>query len=209
MKKKQKYGIDMQFLPFDLRVHLTSVEAYIANGGVSATKSASSFDELVALAVSIYQIPDFTWSDKFKAIKDLHQAIESIPKKRRKELQTAARQRFGAMDRKGPVSGTRMSIEEDHDRFIPAKSSREQFYRSWDWQTLRNVALKKYGRCCQSCGATPGMRNVSGSPVRIVVDHVQPISTHWHRRLDLSNLQVLCDECNMGKGAWDSTDYRR
>jgi hypothetical protein len=31
----------------------------------------------------------------------------------------------------------------------------------------------------------------------------------WHaRRLDPNNLQVLCNDCNMGKGSWDQTDFR-
>lgn len=44
--------------------------------------------------------------------------------------------------------------------------------------------------------------------MKIVVDHIKPLSKFWHLRLERSNLQVLCDECNMGKGAWDETDHR-
>lgn len=68
--------------------------------------------------------------------------------------------------------------------------------------------LKSHGHRCQSCAATPADKTISGTPVRIVVDHIKPISKFWSLRLDRTNLQVLCDECNMGKGAWDETDYR-
>lgn len=85
---------------------------------------------------------------------------------------------------------------------------KKAFYASWDWRTLRMEVLKEHGHRCQSCGATPNDSTVSGAKVRIVVDHIKPLSKFWNLRLDRTNLQVLCDECNMGKGAWDETDYR-
>jgi 5-methylcytosine-specific restriction endonuclease McrA len=89
-----------------------------------------------------------------------------------------------------------------------SRDKREAFYQSWEWRTLRVKVLKKYGRRCQCCGATPANKDSSGIPVRIVVDHIKPLSKYWQLRLIPSNLQVLCDECNQGKGAWDETDHR-
>lgn len=89
-----------------------------------------------------------------------------------------------------------------------SKSKREDFYKSWEWRTLRMTVLKKHGPRCMCCGSTPDQTALHGAPVRIVVDHIKPLYTHWHMRLDADNLQVLCDECNMGKGAWDTTDWR-
>jgi hypothetical protein len=66
----------------------------------------------------------------------------------------------------------------------------KDFYRSWAWKRLRYEAIKRYGRQCQCCG-TGG---------RIVVDHIRPVRTHPHLRLKLSNLQILCNDCNMGEG---------
>lgn len=91
----------------------------------------------------------------------------------------------------------------------PSVSSKDQFYKSWEWRTIRMEVLKEHGRACQCCGAEPGMKTASGDPVRICVDHIKPLSKFWHLRLDRSNLQVLCDECNQGKGAWDQTDFRK
>lgn len=91
--------------------------------------------------------------------------------------------------------------------FVPKEAIKE-FYASWGWRTLRMETLKKYGAKCQCCGATPGHVAADGTAVRIVVDHIKPLSRHWHLRLEPENLQVLCDECNQGKGNWDQTDHR-
>lgn len=90
----------------------------------------------------------------------------------------------------------------------PSTATKEEFYKSWEWRTLRMEAIQKHGNSCQCCGAAPGQKDAAGAPVRICVDHIKPISKHWNLRLDLSNLQILCDECNMGKGNWSETDFR-
>lgn len=90
----------------------------------------------------------------------------------------------------------------------PTVGAKDEFYKSWEWRTLRMRVLKEHGRSCQCCGAAPGMTAASGEPVRICVDHIKPLSKFWHLRLDRTNLQVLCDECNQGKGNWDETDFR-
>lgn len=56
--------------------------------------------------------------------------------------------------------------------------------------------------CCQSCGATPE----SGAVMN--VDHIKPRKIYPELALTESNLQVLCHECNHGKGNWDMTDFR-
>lgn len=90
----------------------------------------------------------------------------------------------------------------------PSVERKNEFYKSWEWRTLRMEVLKERGRTCECCGATPADKTPSGEKVRIVVDHIKPISLFWNLRLTKSNLQVLCDECNQGKGNWDQTDYR-
>ena len=75
----------------------------------------------------------------------------------------------------------------------------QQFYASYDWRKLRYSILVKYGKRCMACGIVPD---------EIHVDHIQPVRKYWHRRLDPSNLQVLCPLCNHGKGNWDMTDWR-
>jgi hypothetical protein len=91
--------------------------------------------------------------------------------------------------------------------FVTTKM-KDDFYKSWAWRTLRMEVLIEQGRRCQCCGSTPLMQDSSGQPVRITVDHIQPISIRWELRLQKKNLQVLCDECNQGKGNWDQSDFR-
>lgn len=90
----------------------------------------------------------------------------------------------------------------------PGRDTKAAFYLSWEWRTLRMEALKEHGARCQCCGAKPTDTDMAGKPVKICVDHIKPISKFWNLRLDKKNLQILCDECNQGKGAWDETDWR-
>lgn len=82
------------------------------------------------------------------------------------------------------------------------------FYDSWEWKKARYQVLQRYGATCMLCGAGRGDVSLDGKPVKIDVDHIKPLSKHWELRLDPLNLQVLCHDCNKGKGAWDTTDYR-
>lgn len=77
-----------------------------------------------------------------------------------------------------------------------------EFLQSFEWRQVRMQALIKHGRKCQCCGATPE----SGAIMN--VDHIKPRKTHPELALTLNNLQVLCHECNHGKGNWSSYDFR-
>lgn len=81
-------------------------------------------------------------------------------------------------------------------------SAAVSFYDSPAWLELRYRALKLHGGHCQCCGSAPSPNN----PLQ--VDHIKPRSRFPELELDLNNLQVLCKACNMGKGAWDQTDWR-
>lgn len=76
------------------------------------------------------------------------------------------------------------------------------FYDSDEWRELRYRALKLHGGSCQCCGN----RASPGKPLH--VDHIKPRSKFPELELQLSNLQVLCKDCNLGKMAWDETDWR-
>lgn len=75
------------------------------------------------------------------------------------------------------------------------------FYNSRAWRTLRYQALCMYGGKCQCCGAT-------AETAILHVDHIKPRSKHPELELEITNLQVLCETCNMGKSNRDSTDWR-
>jgi len=77
------------------------------------------------------------------------------------------------------------------------------FYMSPEWQRVRYSALLKSDGCCSLCG-----RNPIAHGVVLHVDHIVPRSKNKERELDESNLQVLCEDCNLGKGNRDETDWR-
>ena len=77
------------------------------------------------------------------------------------------------------------------------------FYDSKEWKRLRYRVLKKYGACCMCCG-----KNYKDDRVKIHVDHIKPRSKHPHLELDFENLQILCEDCNIGKSNLDDTDWR-
>jgi len=78
----------------------------------------------------------------------------------------------------------------------------DQFLVSYEWRRLRMEALKLHGSRCQCCGATPA------DGLKMNVDHIKPRKLFPQLALTLDNLQVLCEECNHGKGNWDMTDWR-
>lgn len=76
------------------------------------------------------------------------------------------------------------------------------FYESEAWRDVRYRALKRCGRRCLVCGATPKDGAV------LHVDHIEPRSLRPDLELDIDNLQVLCKDCNLGKSNRDSIDWR-
>lgn len=77
----------------------------------------------------------------------------------------------------------------------------KKFYDSWQWKRCRYEFLKLKERKCLCCGAS------AKDGAKVVVDHIKPIRKFWKLRLEPSNLQILCDDCNMGKGSHDMTDW--
>lgn len=82
-----------------------------------------------------------------------------------------------------------------------------------DWYASRPYAYSKQGGSrvtitrfdtpVQCCGRTPQIHRVV-----LHVDHVKPRHFFPELALEITNLQVLCEDCNKGKGAWDQTDWR-
>lgn len=94
--------------------------------------------------------------------------------------------------------------EEKIGRYIKAirLASSPNFYNSREWREVRYEVLREYGAQCQCCGRTAKDGCV------MHVDHIKPRYFHPHLALEKSNLQILCDDCNIGKGARDATDWR-
>jgi len=99
-----------------------------------------------------------------------------------------------------------------HAQAVQARKGREEaknaavggdgFLRSYKWRVLRMKVLEARGARCECCGATPA------DGVKMNVDHIKPRLRHPELALEFSNLQVLCDACNHGKGNWSQRDWR-
>ncbi len=100
--------------------------------------------------------------------------------------------------------GVMLEVISANKHKLPKKTKRAKsdFLETFAWRKLRMEALLKYGPKCMCCGATPATGAV------MHVDHIKPRLTHPELALEIDNLQILCGECNHGKGNWDTTDWR-
>ena len=95
---------------------------------------------------------------------------------------------------------------EAHESIGPAwgkKIPSFKFYRGDAWRSLRYDALRRAKGCCQLCG-----RSKRDHGIVLHVDHIKPRSLHPHLQYEPTNLQVLCEDCNLGKSNTDDTDWR-
>jgi hypothetical protein len=86
----------------------------------------------------------------------------------------------------------------------PAANARniESFYNTRAWRHLKSDALHRWGSSpCACCGT-----DLLGKEKH--VDHILPRSKYPHLALKLSNLQVMCRECNLHKGNRHAVDFR-
>ena len=72
----------------------------------------------------------------------------------------------------------------------------KEFYQTREWRSLRHDVLSSHGGECSLCGRSFRKHNVI-----IHVDHIKPRSKYPHLELERSNLQPLCEDCNIGKGS--------
>lgn len=77
------------------------------------------------------------------------------------------------------------------------------FFTSIEWRKIRYAALELHGATCQCCG-----RSNKKHGVILHVDHIKPRSKYPELSLKISNLQVLCEDCNLGKSNIFDTDWR-
>jgi len=82
--------------------------------------------------------------------------------------------------------------------------AQKEFFTSQRWRQLRYSVLLRDRNRCLACGASP---ETSGAIMQ--VDHIKPRSKYPELQWEIDNLQTLCEDCNMGKGAWDETDWRK
>ena len=79
-------------------------------------------------------------------------------------------------------------------REVPyAKGMGKEFYLTREWRELRWKVLIASDGKCKMCGR--GKQD----GVIIHVDHIKPRSKFQELELVFNNLQVLCEDCNLGK----------
>ena len=84
------------------------------------------------------------------------------------------------------------------DEFVAS----QEFLRTYEWAKTRMKILSTQGNICKCCGASPKTGAI------MCVDHIKPRKFFPSLALDPSNLQVLCDLCNFGKGSAFAIDWR-
>lgn len=82
---------------------------------------------------------------------------------------------------------------------IPA----DKFYASAKWKEVRYIALQQGGGKCCLCGG------MARDGLQLHVDHIKPRSLFPELAYQLSNLQILCGDCNIGKSNYDDTDWKQ
>lgn len=91
-----------------------------------------------------------------------------------------------------------------HEReFISTSMRSETFYRTLEWKSFRYQILKLRGNHCECCGRGPKDGAI------IQVDHILPRWIYPEKAFDVSNMQILCLECNEGKGKSDTTRWTK
>ncbi|QBF82578.1 HNH endonuclease [Shewanella maritima] len=87
--------------------------------------------------------------------------------------------------------------------YQPPAEKAVDFYQTRAWLQLREQAFVKYGNRCACCGASPSTGAI------MHVDHIKPRSKYPELALELSNLQILCEQCNLGKSNISEVDWRQ
>jgi len=82
----------------------------------------------------------------------------------------------------------------DYPAYRPGMKT--EFYQTREWRSVRYDVIRSSNGKCVLCGRSPAAHGVV-----LHVDHIKPRSKFPALELDCSNLQVLCEDCNIGKGA--------
>ncbi len=83
-------------------------------------------------------------------------------------------------------------IREERQKFLKKYRA---FYKTKEWKQLREQVIQEYRAnnqlFCIACGTIE----------KLVVDHINPVKKFWDQRLERTNLHILCNDCNLGKGS--------
>lgn len=150
------------------------------------------------------QIDDGLYN-QFLSLRDQEKGKNFRRMRRKEEKEKRKKEKLASKIRVSKeVSRIKKRISEyGSDKLSTPSVADKDFLQTYEWRKLRMQVIKKYGARCQCCGASPATGAV------INVDHIKPRKLFPKLALSLENLQVLCHECNHGKGNWDQTDWRQ
>ena len=77
-----------------------------------------------------------------------------------------------------------------------------KFYKTPEWRAIRYQAFRKYGPKCMVCGRT------RDDGIAMHVAHIRHRVIFPELALDIRNLQILCEDCNVGQDVVYADDWR-
>ncbi len=93
-----------------------------------------------------------------------------------------------------------ISKNERLTRELVALYTPEQFFKSRQWRDARHEKMREHfatvGRVCPACS-----RNADDDDLFLLVSLIHSKDVYPDRCLDLSNMEILCEECYWGKNA--------
>lgn len=138
-------------------------------------------------------VEDKWWDEFCKLNKKGHSISEPAFDKKRKKRKVKK-----AKSRKKGNNGKNLAKRKRLEQY-----NNDDFYSSREWRTLRVRVLEKYECKCMMCGRSP-----RGHGIVIHVDHIKSRSKYPKLELVFENLQLLCEDCNLGKSNKYETDWR-
>jgi 5-methylcytosine-specific restriction endonuclease McrA len=78
----------------------------------------------------------------------------------------------------------------------------KHFYSGREWLAIRAKALARDQYSCVMCGASVRAKGASR------VDHIHPVKSHPHLKLELSNLRTLCPACDNRRHIQDKLGHK-
>lgn len=133
-----------------------------------------------------------------------------------KEIQAQRQERerkYESGEWKRPARKVQKPLEPKDPKLVEKEVANE-FYKSKSWKALRNQFLTEKKNSnklkCRVCGLDLSEHSIHAKKLNayIHVDHITPLRRNWNRRLDKTNLQILCSTCNWTKGNRDFHDNK-
>jgi len=90
--------------------------------------------------------------------------------------------------------------DKHYDKYKRNQQARA-FYHSKEWERIRLAVLSRDNFLCQECLKNKRITRA------VIADHIVPLLVAWDKRLDMSNLQSLCQSCHNRKTAEDKRRY--